>query len=243
MTDQWYQRLTAQLALHDVPGKAIGEALAEARAHCADSGATPAEAFGDPAAYAARLAVARPRKPGRRLATIWISTLLVGLGMLTVPYGIGWATTPFVVVTLGHMLSVLPLLGLVALFPWLLRAQRRSTTSPDRRAPDERGWWLGGALLLYVVGGGLVFLGVPRWLPIRLFALPGWLATALGLICVVVGWTLAFRQRAAARPIDPRTGAPVRMVSTKRQVRVVAAAALVGFAVGGLLSWLSVSDS
>lgn len=51
--DAWREAFVLELRLREVPGSVIGEALAEVDAHCADSGQTPLEAFGDPVRYAA----------------------------------------------------------------------------------------------------------------------------------------------------------------------------------------------
>ncbi|MFC8193611.1 hypothetical protein ACFUMH_18300 [Cellulomonas sp. NPDC057328] len=58
----WREELVLELRLHDVPGDAIGGALAEVEAHCVDSGEDAQEAFGDARTYAATLA----RATGRR---------------------------------------------------------------------------------------------------------------------------------------------------------------------------------
>jgi hypothetical protein len=56
MPEGWCDTFATQTRLYGTPGPAIGEALAEIDAHCADSGQSPAEAFGDPVDYAAALA-------------------------------------------------------------------------------------------------------------------------------------------------------------------------------------------
>ncbi|MFS0705338.1 hypothetical protein AB6N23_12515 [Cellulomonas sp. 179-A 9B4 NHS] len=58
----WREELVLELRLYDVPGDAIGGALAEVEAHCVDSGEDAQEAFGDARTYAASLA----RATGRR---------------------------------------------------------------------------------------------------------------------------------------------------------------------------------
>lgn len=54
--DAWRDAFVLELRMREVPGTVIGEALAEVDAHCADSGQTPQEAFGDPVRYAAQRA-------------------------------------------------------------------------------------------------------------------------------------------------------------------------------------------
>lgn len=57
----WAQAFILELRLHDVPGRAIGDALAEVESHVAESGEPADGAFGEPAAYAASLSL--PVKP------------------------------------------------------------------------------------------------------------------------------------------------------------------------------------
>ena len=47
--------LVSELRLLDVPGKRIGQIMAEAESHLAESGEDPVEAFGTPAEYAREL--------------------------------------------------------------------------------------------------------------------------------------------------------------------------------------------
>lgn len=51
----WIEAMVLELRLRDVRGRAVGDAVRSVQAHCADSGESPAEAFGDPVAYAASL--------------------------------------------------------------------------------------------------------------------------------------------------------------------------------------------
>lgn len=51
----WCDDFVFELRMRDVPGSVIGERLAEIEAHCADTGESPAEAFGDPTDYARQL--------------------------------------------------------------------------------------------------------------------------------------------------------------------------------------------
>lgn len=64
----WEDRLTVELRLRHWDGKVIGDALEEVRAHCAESGESPTDAFGDPADYAEDLAASRSAR-GRRTTT------------------------------------------------------------------------------------------------------------------------------------------------------------------------------
>ena len=89
--DGWTEAFVLELRLLDVPGPALGAALAEVESHCAESGESAAEAFGDPVTYARDLDL--PADPGRR----WDLLTAVGpvgtqvLGMLVLGWGGGEA--------------------------------------------------------------------------------------------------------------------------------------------------------
>lgn len=60
----WREAFILELRLFNLDGDRIGDALATADAHCAESGESAAEAFGDPTAYARSLAESGPRQAG-----------------------------------------------------------------------------------------------------------------------------------------------------------------------------------
>lgn len=117
--DAWREAFVLELRMREVAGTVIGEALAEVEAHCADSGQTPQEAFGDPVRYAARRAsgTAGPAALWRTaLRAWWIQTaaivgaqgLWIGItGVLdrgTAPIQLGDVLTP---VLLPPLLAVI----------------------------------------------------------------------------------------------------------------------------------------
>ena len=59
-TINWESDFVLRLRMSNVSGRDIGDALQQVRAHCAESGQTPREAFGDPLAYADSLPLKRP---------------------------------------------------------------------------------------------------------------------------------------------------------------------------------------
>lgn len=59
---KWLDNFTLELRLQNVSGQDVGDALAHVESYCADSGETPAEAFGDPGQYAQELGL-RPDDP------------------------------------------------------------------------------------------------------------------------------------------------------------------------------------
>ena len=151
--DAWRDAFVLELRLRDVPGPQIGDALAEVDAHCADSGQSPQEAFGDPVHYAATRYAGMPgARPSWRTArrAWWIGTAAVGgltalwSGIQALVEGVGAE------ISLGDILVVAvvpPLLaGLVAVAlrpgrgPWL-------TVLVALRAPAMVAVLIGGPLL------------------------------------------------------------------------------------------------
>lgn len=123
---KWLDEFVVELRLHNVPGAAIGDAVATVQAHCSDSGENAQAAFGDAREYARSLELA-PR-PLRRREEVH----LAGFGLMSI-------TGIFLVLTTGrHALEgeVIPILlsamvllaGFLLLFSlvmarldWLLR--------------------------------------------------------------------------------------------------------------------------
>ena len=111
--DSWVDGFVVRLRLLDVPGDRIGDALAEVDAHCADSGESALEAFGDPVAYADSLDLpSKPDEAGIR-RTLAGSGLQI-IGLLLTPQAVGTLATggslPVSaggVTTLGVMVAVL----------------------------------------------------------------------------------------------------------------------------------------
>lgn len=59
---KWCDDFVIELRLAEVPGGVIGDRLAEVETHCAESGESAQEAFGDPLAYARTLAAEAPKQ-------------------------------------------------------------------------------------------------------------------------------------------------------------------------------------
>ena len=86
--DKYLDDLTSELRERDVPGVRIGEILAEAQSHLAESGEPAEQAFGTPAHYADSLVAARPVPRVRYGLVIAISGSLGILGGMLVLQGI-----------------------------------------------------------------------------------------------------------------------------------------------------------
>lgn len=97
--DKYLDDLTSELRERDVPGVRIGEILAEAQSHLAESGEPAEQAFGTPAHYADSLVAARPVPRVRYGLVIAISGSLGVLGGMLVLQGIfsllGWSEQVF----------------------------------------------------------------------------------------------------------------------------------------------------
>lgn len=123
---KWCDDFVVELRLLDVPGPVIGDRLAEVETHCAATGETPAEAFGDPAAYAARIARDSTTEPASGVWTIAVLSAAQVVAMLVGTTAVtAWARgeeVSYNVVQLGLLgLFVLALLCLPALVRPLVR--------------------------------------------------------------------------------------------------------------------------
>ncbi len=140
LMDPWRDAFVVQLRLRDVPGAAIGDALAQVDAHCAESGQSPLLAFGDPADYADALVPSLPRGPR---VSWWASGLLAGGTMLAVVAflsGVGGLSDRSVAtLDAGDVAAAGVVAALVAAWvawmPWLMRG--------GRSWPTVLGLWVG----------------------------------------------------------------------------------------------------
>ncbi|MBO3087922.1 hypothetical protein [Cellulomonas dongxiuzhuiae] len=117
---RWRDAFVSELRLRDVTGDAIGDALGEVDAHCADAGQDAASAFGDPVGYARTLAPTLPvrrRTPLRDAAAIVTQTAGVMGVVWSVPPWLhgeavvssrGWVTTSVVVLLVAVALCLAP---------------------------------------------------------------------------------------------------------------------------------------
>lgn len=194
-TRRWFNDFTAELRLRDVPGDAIGDAVAAAREFLADSGGTPAEVFGSPRAYAESLDLPREKPSRSSLASLLVPTCLGLLGFFAVAAAVT-STEASVRVTLPGLLIVLTGLTLAACAPLLLVLIIRSS------------FWrfMGGFTAVFTLQ---ILIGVFAKDTV-LFSLPA-VPTALigGLILLSTSLWGQFRKGTAADPIvEPMTGPP-----------------------------------
>jgi hypothetical protein len=196
LMDSWRDSLIVELRLRDVPGERIGEALAEVDAHCADSGQTPEEAFGDPVTYAASLISAYTPAPAKPRPVRAAGLALVGLtGVFGVLNGVdavadgGPGTLSAGELACAVAGAVLmPVIARVLFTPALFR---------------RTGAWIAVAVAVPLV------IGVPTALwrdPV--VTLPAWVMLIGGLALLAPAWwPFASGRLPDDRIIDPRTGA------------------------------------
>lgn len=88
---KWLDELTLELRLKDASGKQIGDALATVEEFVADSGQSPAEAFGTPRSYAAQLTA----EAGGNDQTDFRPTIILSTGSLVVFLAFSAALSPW----------------------------------------------------------------------------------------------------------------------------------------------------
>ena len=122
---KWALEFTMALRSRDVSGAAIGDALREAEAFCADSGQPPLQAFGPAAAYADSLThlptVATHMSWTKRIAPSALG--LAGLA-LALPAFDAWRAGRAVELTLGGVIAMRVILAAVAAYLIWPRAVR-----------------------------------------------------------------------------------------------------------------------
>ena len=146
------QALTIQLRLREIPGRMIGQIVAEVESHVRETGEDPVEAFGQPGSYSAQFApgsagagVSQRRRVARPRASAAAGVTIVGIWMLfkglfsltdldtvTAKAILSWFVTglPIALIVLP---VVLALVGLALTTPYLWRLRSRSDPIVDPR--------------------------------------------------------------------------------------------------------------
>lgn len=195
---EWVNEFTMQMTIQRATGDDIRMALADVRAHCADSGESARDAFGDPKEYATMLAAALPagrrgvdpRSAGVLLLSV-VALALLAVGSLSP----NQPEDDRIPVTLGEALLVLcavPAWVGLAVSPWG-RRRPRDPAVPNRPAFDERYW---RALWLTL---GLAAVGTAMWLGLdqTLFTVSKWLFPSLGFALLIASQLLRWRHQSA----------------------------------------------
>ena len=197
----WRDNFMVAMRMQDASGERIGDALATVDAHCAESGESAQEGFGDPTHYATTLVPETATRSG--LGASFIVGALMGLlGLLIVPRAVDdWVTGVQFTVTLGDILALAVVLGLTGtvmalprrVLPWLAKARYSVMGS------------LGAVVMAVLVLAMLLLTNVVGELDWRV-------ALVAGIVLLVASVTLTWRDLATADPVaDPRSpGAPPR---------------------------------
>ncbi len=211
LTRAWRDAVALQLRARGASGTVIGDVLAVAEAHCADSGETADDAFGTPRQYAAAVPLPAagaseglPALVGSALPT------LVGLAGMMLAFAAteAWVSDQATRISWGVAVATAVILAFaVALVQWLA-------------VFAERRW-----ILSLVVGAAAV--GVTALMVVwddPAFTLPTWLAIALSATLLAVGALWTARGPEPDPIADPLRGDPTP--GATRFARVVGPALL-----------------
>lgn len=225
LTDtRWERDFTLALRSRDITGTAIGAALEEVRAHCAETGESATDAFGPPRAYAESLAFAPgsvvPPGVDRLLAPV---LLAVGALWVLPSAGAAWLLDEPMRVSVGQLVAVAVALVAGALCPWGLRVATRHPR-----------WAVGGLVLVawcVVLPVGLLrgaAFAVGPVLPAVVAG--GLLLAAVGALVLALG----------REPVDEVVGPfDERARRTGRVPRAVRLAPLALLVVAAVLTWVT----
>ncbi|WP_265522607.1 hypothetical protein [Oerskovia flava] len=189
----WTEAVLLELRIQGVSGTHVGEAIREVESHCAESGQSADEAFGDPVGYARSLGL--PHSPAQSSAATVravLPTLVQLAGMFLVLWTVpALAAGDAVTITLGHVLAVVVLVAVnVALARW---------PEPVLRAVVRR-----PVLAALAIGGGITAIVVPLLLlQAGLFSVPAAAAGCLGLVLLAVGVAVELSKGRRAESQDP----------------------------------------
>lgn len=187
----WERDFIVELRLRDVDGRTIGDALAQVRSHCEESGQPMREAFGDPAAYARSLEL--PSAPSVEAGIVAVRSILGLIAMfLTLWSFTAWLDGEGLTLTLGRVVALL-LLGAAVLM--VARAIGFIIRHPWRSSIVM------GSVVASVVVAELL-------LPQPLVVLPALAVVAVGAVGLVATslWDVRSSKTSDDPVIDPVTG-------------------------------------
>ena len=181
---EWAGALLLELRLRGVAGQQIGATLAEIEAHCADSGQSAREAFGDPATYATALGLA-PAPDQKVSLREELPSAGFGLGGMLLTLGAvgAWLSGTELGVTGGS----LAMLALVVLGTFLIVRHAAALM----RAIATNAW----LAVAYAVVPVALFVGVLLLFgQTVLFTVPMLPSLILGMLALAVSTLLALRR-------------------------------------------------
>jgi hypothetical protein len=198
LLDPWRDAFVLVLRLSDVSGAAIGDALAQVNSHCTESGQSPADAFGDPRAYATEVA-ASLKTSARTLPLPWWRVAIMGAGTLL---GTSGFLAGLAGLTHDHRAPIN--FGTIATVPIVAIGALVVMNLLDRSAHSGARWPVGLAFSAFTVA---IMLVLALWRQ-PAFTLPAGIAVALGVLLLIGTWLPQYGLlRTAARDhvIDPST--------------------------------------
>lgn len=182
----WAEQLLLELRLRAVAGTTIGAVLAEVESHCADSGETARDAFGDPVEYAAALDLPASPTQGGSSAPHVAAAGAGLLGMFTTAGAVAaWQTQTTVTLTLGALLASFVVLACFA--GLALRTDKALRLVVERPLVTALGFG--------VVTGALVVLLVSARQPVADLPWQPLLVLGLTLVGGEVLWTVRHRDQ------------------------------------------------
>ena len=199
------EALATQLSLRRVPGKVIGQVIAEVESHVRETGEDPVEVFGQPGSYSAQFAGRRaPVGRGGWLTLDDVTFTMFMVGALVMLNGV-LNLVEIVHVTANVVSWVAPIViyALVVGRIDIAVADRGTRTiTAARRTHGKRA----ASWLRFLVLFAMVLLGraISSRLPHEpvLVSLPGWSLVLVGLVVTAVSvWVY---QRWSDRIVDPR---------------------------------------
>ncbi|HSN44691.1 MAG TPA: hypothetical protein VLR88_11650 [Propionibacteriaceae bacterium] len=185
----WASSMVMELRLEGVAGTDIGAALSEVESHCAEGGVGAQDSFGDPVEYARSLGLPvdprqEPAAIGRTVGPIVIQVA----GMLTLLAALrALGTEGQVPVHVGDVLGFMVFLGVAALLVLASgRILRALVTKP--------------IFALAGLTAAMSLLFIPAALRSELGRVPVWPVAAVGVLLLVGGVTLGWRNERGERP-------------------------------------------
>ena len=192
---RWRDAFVIALRMRDVPSDAIADHLKVVETHCAESGESPTEAFGDPTTYAESITPEQSGSERIREVGMMIPPAVVGLlaGMLLVEGVIGLANGRPVEVTVGDIAgSALLVVAAILMVTLVFRLRRPLVPS-----------------FALALGGVVTAVLLDLRLTTHVADLPAWLALVIALVFVAVFVITTARAARGQRITDPVTGEPM----------------------------------
>lgn len=154
----WVEQFVLEQRFLGVSGRRIGDSLALVESHVVESGESAQAAFGEPQAYAKEDAPEQTERSSDRIDSGWSVGIVLGMaGMLLSTFSAqaGFSGESALQVTVGHLVVLAIIAGLIALLLFAAHAFLRALTRRPMRS------WIGWMLLFAAMIGALLLLPHP----------------------------------------------------------------------------------